>query len=90
MFLAMRYRLYNLKNVKNTHEGVLLFSNTPPWVFSRFLNCRNDAKSRKAPYFKLNMHYLIVLASWMMMIHVQSAPPIGGTSGNRNWKQRYY
>ena len=24
MFYAIRYHLYNLKNVKNTHEGVLL------------------------------------------------------------------
>ena len=41
---------YNLKNMKNTHGGVLLLvklqadpkftkSNTPPWVFFTFLNC---------------------------------------------------
>ena len=42
------YQLYNLKNVKNTHGGVLLLiklqaeacnftkSNTPPWVFFAF------------------------------------------------------
>ena len=40
---AIWYHLYNLKNVKNTHEGVLLLacnftkSNTPPWVFFTFL-----------------------------------------------------
>ena len=35
MFCAIWYHLYNLKNVKNTHEGVLLlvyYYNTPPWV----------------------------------------------------------
>ena len=43
MFCAISYHLYNLKNVKNTHGGVLLLgklqrkacnftkSNTPPW-----------------------------------------------------------
>ena len=48
MLCAIWYHLYNLKNVKNTHEGVLLSvklqaedcnftkSNTPPWVFFTF------------------------------------------------------
>ena len=40
MFCALWYHLYNLKNVKNTHEGVLLCnftkSNTPPKVFFTF------------------------------------------------------
>ena len=48
MFCAIWYHLYNLKNVKNTNEGVLLFvklqveacnftkSNTPPRVFFTF------------------------------------------------------
>ena len=58
MLRAVWY-LYNLKNVKNTHGGVLLSiklacnftkSNTPPWVFSRFLNCTNSTKSRKASH----------------------------------------
>ena len=58
MRCAVWYHLYNLKNMKNTHGGVLLLvkllkacnftkSNTPPWVFSRFLNCINGTKSRK-------------------------------------------
>ena len=45
MRCAIWYHLYNLKNVKNTHGGVLLLvksqakacnfnkSNTPPWLF---------------------------------------------------------
>ena len=45
MLCAILYHLYNLKNVKNTHRGVLLLiklqdlacnfttSNTTPWVF---------------------------------------------------------
>ena len=57
------YHLYNLKNVKNTHGGVLLLvklqaeaynftkSNTPSWVFFTFLNCANGTKSRNSsPY----------------------------------------
>ena len=57
MLCAIWYHLYNLKNVKNTHGGVLLLvnftkSNTPPWVFSGFLNCKNGNKSRKASEIK--------------------------------------
>ena len=40
MFCAIWYHLYNLKNVKNTHGGVLLLvtkSNPPPWVLFTFL-----------------------------------------------------
>ena len=48
MRCAIWYHLYKLKNVKNTHGGVLLLvsgwlkacnfteSNTPPWVFFMF------------------------------------------------------
>ena len=40
MRCAIWYHLYNLKNVKNTHGGVLVLvkskSNTPQWVFSPF------------------------------------------------------
>ena len=41
MFCAIWYHLYNFKNVKNTHGGVLLLvksskSKTPPWVFFTF------------------------------------------------------
>ena len=54
---AIWYRLYNSKNVKDTHGGVsplsefnLTKSSTPPWLlFSYFLNCRNGTKSCKAP-----------------------------------------
>ena len=38
--------LHNLKNVKNTHGGVL----TPLWVFSGFLNCKSGSKSYKASH----------------------------------------
>ena len=53
MRCAICYQLYNLKNVKNIHGGALILVksatsacnvakiNTPPWVFSRFLNCTN-------------------------------------------------
>ena len=60
MFCAIWYILYKLKNVKNTHRGVLLLvklqaealnftkSDTFPWVFLRFLNCTNGTKLRNA------------------------------------------
>ena len=47
MRCAIWYHLYNLKNVKNTHGGVLILVkakacnfteiNTPPWMFFTFL-----------------------------------------------------
>ena len=46
MFCAICYHLYNFKNVKNTHGGVLLLvksskSKTPPWVlFTFFKLCK--------------------------------------------------
>ena len=44
MRCAIWYRLYNLKNLKNTHGGVFCMllawkftkSKTPPWVFFKF------------------------------------------------------
>ena len=65
------YHLYHLKNTKNIHGGVLLLvklqaeactftkSNTPPWVFSRFLNCTNGTKSRKASYIFMTFQYCL-------------------------------
>ena len=62
MLCAIWYHLYYFKNVKNTQGGVLLLvklqalgsnfteSNTPPWVFSRFLNCANGTKLRIASH----------------------------------------
>ena len=53
MLCTIWYNLYNLKNVKKSHGGVLLLvkftkSNTLPWVLFTFLNCTNSTKSRKA------------------------------------------
>ena len=62
MRCAIYYHLHNLKNVKNTHGGLLLLvklqakslqlylNNTPPWVFFTFLICKNATKSRKASH----------------------------------------
>ena len=64
---AIWYHLYNLKNVKNTREGLILLVklqdlacnctkiNTPPWVFSRFLNCTNGTKTCKASHIRFNI-----------------------------------
>ena len=53
MFCAIWYHLYNLKNVKNTHGGVLLLVLKVTLLhgcFSRFLNCTNGTKLRKASH----------------------------------------
>ena len=56
VFCAIWYHLYNLKNVKNTHGGVLLLVKPATLLkvtllhgcFLRFLNCTNGTKSRNA------------------------------------------
>ena len=50
MFCAIWYHLHNLKNVKNSHGGVILLVKLAVLrsCFSRFLNCANGTKSRKA------------------------------------------
>ena len=72
---AIWYRLYNFKNVEDTHGRVLVLvksqtgackftkSSIPPSLFfSRFLICINGTKSRKASqkYKKLGMTWLII------------------------------
>ena len=61
------YYLYNLKNVKNTHEGVLILVklqasacnftkiNTLPRCFSQFSNCTNATKSRNVPHISQDL-----------------------------------
>ena len=48
---AIWCHLYNLKNVKNAHGGVLILLKLTPLhgCFSRFLNGTNGTKSRNAP-----------------------------------------
>ena len=52
MRCAIWYHLYNLKNVKNTHGGVLLLLKVTllHGRISRSLNCANGTKSRKASH----------------------------------------
>ena len=63
MFCLIRYHWYNLKNVKNTHGGMLLLVKLQALkpatlqkvtlfhgYFSRFLNCTNGTKSRNASH----------------------------------------
>ena len=56
---AIRNNLYNLKNVKNSRGGVILSGKVtllklslPHGCFSRFLNCTNGTKLRKASNIK--------------------------------------
>ena len=55
MRCAVSFHLHNLKNVKNTHRGLLLLVNPAALLkitlhhgsFSRFLNCTNSTKLSK-------------------------------------------
>ena len=76
MLCGICYHLYNLKNVKNTHGGVLFLvklqasvynftrSLSPPWVFSRYLNCANGTKSRKASQIFFEKILLLFIKIW--------------------------
>ena len=74
MFCAIWYRLYNLKNVENTHGGVLslvqlqTFSNTPPWAFSPLLNCTKGTKSRNVSQ--------IISGEWKLINSLKKADSI--------------
>ena len=54
MFCSIWYHLYNVKNVKSTHRGVLLLVKVTllRGCFSRFLNCTNGTKSRNASHMR--------------------------------------
>ena len=64
MLCAIWYNMYNLKNVKNTHGGVLLLVKPATLLkvtllrgcFSRFLNCTNDNKLCKASHTGYEEH----------------------------------
>ena len=71
MFCVIGYHLDSLKNVKNTHGGMLLLvklqaeacnvtkSNTPPWVFFTFFYCTNDTKSRNESHEQVPENFQI-------------------------------
>ena len=74
---AIWYHLHNLKNVKITHGGQLLGGMLPATLlkvtlllgcFSRFLNCTNGTKSRKAPHI-LKIHRFRILKVSDLEIH---------------------
>ena len=72
MLCAIWYHSYNLKNVKNTHGGVLLLVKLQALLkvtllhgcFSCFLNCAHGTKSRNAPYIFLYKEFLILHVFW--------------------------
>ena len=73
MRCAIWYHLHNLKNMKNSHGGVLILVklhaaacnfakiNTPPWVFFTFFNCTNGTKSHNTTHITVERSFLAVL-----------------------------
>ena len=78
MRCAICYHLYNLKNVKNTHGGVLLLVKLQALLkvtllhgsFSRFLNCTNGTKSHKTS----QTCHLIAFTTSTQHITIQNYP----------------
>ena len=71
--------MYNLRNVKNTHGGVLLLVKLPPtlqkvtllhWCFSRFLDYTDGTKSQKTShhYHHYFIYYFFELPSLKMFL----------------------
>ena len=68
MLCAIWCHLYNLKNVKNTHGGVLLIKVTLlHGTFWRFLNYTNGNKSHQASRMKSLMQDVIVLLYYLQL-----------------------
>ena len=66
------YHLHNLKNVKNTHEGVLLLAKLTflHGCFSRFLNCTNGTKSRKTSHLKSRSLVILAFGNYSNLIRI--------------------
>ena len=69
MRCAIWHYLYNLKNVTNTHEGVLILLKLQAVTllhgcFSRFLNCANGTKSRNTSYINPIMPGICMIFLW--------------------------
>ena len=70
---AIWYHLYNFKNVKNTHGGVLILVKLQALLrltllhgcFSRFLNCTNGTKLCNASQLRMLLMIIIVLEDFL-------------------------
>ena len=62
---AIWYHLYNLKNVKNTHGGVLTLL---LGYFSRFLNCTNGTKSHNASHIRSKSILCCILSQLFVIV----------------------
>ena len=87
---AIWYQLHNLKNLKNTNEGVSLLVkwqasacnfteiNTPPWVFFSFLNCTNGAdlvpNGTKLTLYSRYLHYLVLIMMLRSIVMMYARP----------------
>ena len=74
------YHLYNLKNVKNTHGGVLILDKPATLLkltlldgcSSRFLNCTNSTKSRNASQLRRGQRCIEGPVKMMLMLKLIS------------------
>ena len=73
MLCAIWYHLYNVKNMKNTHGEVLLLKvSLLHGYFSRFLNCGNGTKTRKASHIDVSVKIVAVFCTLFFLVHFLS------------------
>ena len=89
MLCAVWYHLYNLKNVKNTHGGVLLSvkfdrftkSNTPPRVFFTFFKLYKWYQIAKhitynLPVVTINMFQICDICPYKNILYLEIGPSV--------------
>ena len=94
---AIWHHLHNLKNVQNTHRGVLLLIKFQALkvtllhgCFSRFLNCTNSTKSREATQWcKTGIFYtkLVQIRCSECQLHLMGVNERTQLGSAHNWRQ---
>ena len=79
IFCPIWYYLYNLKNVKNTmNESYFYLLRLLRRCSSRFINCKNGTKSRKASYIEISQ--LICSANLLTDFYIKGILVVIGLS----------
>ena len=99
---AIWYHFYNLKSVKKYPWRSVTFSkveatacnftksNTPPWVFFKFLSCTNSKKSRKASYITFIYQYYTKATIYLFQVNTRKRCKICSKLSIKTSERRHY